>query len=47
MAVSRKEVFAIMHREDQNELAMKLLEVAQAHYQNSIKLMRRKKKNDE
>ncbi|MBA0738414.1 hypothetical protein Gogos_011773, partial [Gossypium gossypioides] len=30
-----------------NEPAMKLLEVAQAHYQKFIKLMRRKKKNDE
>ncbi|MBA0694463.1 hypothetical protein Goari_004754 [Gossypium aridum] len=30
-----------------NELAMKLLEVTQAHYQKFIKLMKRKKKNDE
>ncbi|PPD87840.1 hypothetical protein GOBAR_DD15218 [Gossypium barbadense] len=30
-----------------NEPAMKLLEVAQAHYQKVIKLMRRKKKNDD
>ncbi|PPD80952.1 hypothetical protein GOBAR_DD22116 [Gossypium barbadense] len=29
-----------------NEPALKLLEVAQAHYQNFIKLMRRKRKND-
>ncbi|PPS05695.1 hypothetical protein GOBAR_AA14948 [Gossypium barbadense] len=30
-----------------NKPAMKLLEVAQAHYQKFIKLIRRKKKNDE
>ncbi|MBA0739616.1 hypothetical protein Gogos_012870 [Gossypium gossypioides] len=30
-----------------NEPTMKLLEVAQAHYQKFIKLMMRKKKNDE
>ncbi|MBA0734229.1 hypothetical protein Gogos_018167 [Gossypium gossypioides] len=30
-----------------DEPAMKLLEVAQVHYQKFIKLMRRKKKNDE
>ncbi|MBA0683527.1 hypothetical protein Goari_025176, partial [Gossypium aridum] len=34
-------------KETENEPTMKLLEVAQAHYQKFIKLMRRKKKNEE
>ncbi|MBA0742020.1 hypothetical protein Gogos_015130 [Gossypium gossypioides] len=35
------------HFTTRNEPTMKLLEVAQAHYQKFIKLIRRKKKNDE